>query len=274
MARGIFAIALCDIFSYIYRVKITLKAGLALLALALGTVSSFAATVTVNPSIDSLVTTGPSGNLSSSNYGAAGALAISAPGLSKGEFQSVMQFNLSTAKSTFDSLYGAGMWSLQSVTLQLNATPNNMTSFFNTTAAGSFNISLMQNNSWTEGGGTPAAPSATGINFNTLQGLINNSTDEALGTFSFGGNTTGFNTYTLTLSPTLFSDLNNGNNMTLRGYANDSVVSYLFNSENFNTAADRPLLTITVVPEPTTLAVSALGLIALGVWRRARSSRS
>ena len=91
--------------------------------------------------MDALVTTGPTGNLSSDNYGGAGALGISAPGLSKGEFPSVMEFNLSGAAATFNSLYGTGLWTVQSVTLQLNATPNNNTMFFNTTTAGQFKIS-------------------------------------------------------------------------------------------------------------------------------------
>ena len=245
--------------------KTSLKLFLAASLLVPGTGSLFAATVTLNPFMDSLVTTGPTGNLSSSNYGGAGALAISAPGSAKGEFQSVMEFNLSTATSTFNSIYGAGGWSIQSITLQLNATPNNSPTFFNLTTAGQFNISLMQNNSWTEGNGTPATPSPTGINFNTLQSTyINNATDQGLGTFSFGGNTTGMNTFTLASTSGLFSDLSSGGNVSLRFSADDSVVSYLFNSENFGTSADRPLLTITVVPEPTTLALGVLGLVALG----------
>jgi hypothetical protein len=252
--------------------KTSLKLFLAALLLAPGAGSLFAASVALNPQMDALVTTGPSGNLSVSNYGGAGALAISAPGSGKGEFQSVAEFNLSTAKSTFDSLYGVGSWTIQSITLQLNATPNNSPTFFNTTTAGQFNISLMQNNSWTEGNGTPATPSASGINYNTLQSTyINNATDQALGTFSFGGSTSGMNTYTLNLSSSLISDLDSGSDMTLHFYAADSVVSYLFNSENFGTSADRPLLTITVVPEPATLAVGVLGIVALGGrWFRNR----
>ena len=245
--------------------KTSLKLFLAVLLVAPGADSLLAATVvTLNPTMDALVTTGPSGNLSSSNYGGAGALAISAPGSPKGEFQSVIDFNLSTAKSTFDSIYGVGQWSIQSITLTLNATPNNSPTFFNTTTAGQFNISLMQNSSWTEGNGTPATPSATGINFNTLQSTYVTPGDQALGTFSFSGNTSGMNTFTLTRSSGVFSDLNSGGNLSLQLDAADSVISYLVNSENFSTSADRPLLTITVVPEPTTLAIGATGLVLLG----------
>src|SRR5580704_6908636 len=196
--------------------KKNLRRSLAALVFALGIYSSFAQTASLNPFMTATVTTGPTGNLSSDNYGGAGALSISASGLPKGQFQSVMEFNLSGAASTFNSLYGTGLWTVQSVTLQLNATPNNMTSFFNTTAAGNFNISLMQNNSWTQGSGTPMSPSGTGINYNTLQSTyINNSTDQALGTFSFGVNTSGMNTYTLTLSSSLVSDLLSGSDMSL-----------------------------------------------------------
>jgi len=245
--------------------KISPKLFLAALVFAATTFFSFAQTVTLNPTMTAPVTTGPTGNLSANNYGAAGALAISAPGLSKGTFESVLEFNLSSAASTFNSLYGTGLWTVQSVTIQLNATPNNNTAFFNTTAAGQFNISLMQNNSWTVGSGTPASPSDTGINYNTLQSTyINNATDQALGTFSFGGNTTGMNTYSLTLSSSMIADLMSGSDLSLRMYANDSVVSYLFNSESFSTSADRPLLTIVAVPEPTTLTAFALGAVLLG----------
>ena len=126
----------------------------------------------------------------------------------------------------------------------------------------------MQNNSWTGGNGTPTSPSGAGINYNTLQSTyINNSADQALGAFSFAGNTTGMNTYTLNLSSGMIADLMSGSDLSLRMYADDSVVSYLFNSENFGTVADRPLLTITAVPEPATLTTFALGLTLLAGWK-------
>src|SRR6266404_5777901 len=101
-----------------------------------------AASFSLNPSADAFVTTGPSGNLSISNYGGAGALSVASPDLPQGEFQSVLQFGLSGAKSSFDAQFGIGQWSIQSVTLQLTATsPNN--AIFNASAAGQFGISWM-----------------------------------------------------------------------------------------------------------------------------------
>src|SRR5689334_8158093 len=96
-----------------------------------------AATFTLNPSADAFVTTGPTANLSGNNYGGAGALSVAAPGLANGEFQSVLRFDLSGAKSSFDTQFGAGQWSIQSISLALTATaPNN--AIFNASAAGQF----------------------------------------------------------------------------------------------------------------------------------------
>src|SRR5262245_12507685 len=105
-------------------------------------ISSPAATFSLNPGADAFVTSGTSGNLSNNNYGGAGALSVAAPGLAQGEFQSVLQFNLSGAKSSFDSQFGVGQWSIQSVTLQLTAAaPNNP--IFNASGAGQLGISWM-----------------------------------------------------------------------------------------------------------------------------------
>jgi len=137
--------------------------------------------------MDAFVTTGPSGNLSGNNYGGAGALSVAAPGLSKGEFQSVLQFDLSGAVTSFNTQFGAGQWNIQSITLSLTATsPNN--AIFNSSAAGQFGISWMQNDSWTEGTGTPAAPTTTGITYSSLPSYTG-AGDESLGTFSFNGDT-------------------------------------------------------------------------------------
>ncbi len=48
------------------------------------------------------------GDLTANNYGGAGTLAIAPANAGKGEFQSVVKFNLATIKSQFDLQYGAG----------------------------------------------------------------------------------------------------------------------------------------------------------------------
>src|SRR5581483_9794337 len=88
------------------------------------TFAARATSFTTTPIADAFVTTGTNGNLSSDNFGAAGALAIAAPGLPGGEFQSVLRFDLSGARSSFDAQFGAGQWAVQSAMLQLTASPH------------------------------------------------------------------------------------------------------------------------------------------------------
>jgi hypothetical protein len=237
-----------------------------LLSCALPGLQSWSATFSLNPSADAFVTTGPTGNLVNSNYGAAGALSIAAPGSSKGEFQSVMQFNFSIVKSSFDSQFGPGQWSIQSVTLTLsNAPPNN--GIFNSSAAGHFTTTWMQNNSWVEGTGTPAAPSPTGINFSTISNFVS-AGDETLGTFSYNGATSGSASYSLNLTPGFSADVLSGDLVSFRFFGADSSVSYLFDSENFQQVSGRPILTIVAVPEPAALGLSALALVVFGCKRQ------
>jgi hypothetical protein len=220
-----------------------------------------AATFTLNPSADAFVTTGPTANFSGNNYGGAGALSVTAPGLASGEFQSVLRFDLSGAKTSFNSQFGAGQWSIQSITLSLTATaPNNV--IFNSSATGQFGISWMQNDSWTEGAGTPAAPTTTGITFSTLPSFTG-AGDEALGTFSFVGGTSGTAAYNLSLTSGFDADATAGNLVSFRLFAADSAVSYLFDSRSFGTTGFRPLLTIVAVPEPGALSLLATGVAML-----------
>src|SRR5262249_50899311 len=158
------------------------------------------ASVTSVPIADAFVATGPTNNLSNNNYGGGGALAVAAPGLTNGEFQSVLRFDLSGARNSLDAQYGTGQWSVDGISLQLTSSPHN-NAIYNDVAAGRFGVSLMQNNSWVEGTGNASNPANNGITYNTLQStFINTALDQPLGTFSFNGGTSGSNVYSLTLS--------------------------------------------------------------------------
>jgi hypothetical protein len=247
------------------------KAASAVGLVILLTLPLHAATFTLNPAADAFVTSGPSDNLSGNNYGGAGALSIAAPGLPKGEFQSVLQFDLSSAVASFNTQFGAGQWSIQSISLSLTATsPNN--AIFNSSAAGQFGISWMQNDSWSESAGTPATPATTGITFSTLSSFTG-AGDESLGTFSFGGATSGSAAYSLSLTPGFFADAEAGNLVSLRLFAADTTVSYLFDSRNFGTASARPLLSVVAVPEPGVLSLLGLGTVLLAGGGCFRPSR-
>lgn len=243
---------------------------IALLGLASHT---FAASFSTGATADAFVAFGPSGNLANNNYGGGNALTLAAPGLTNGEFQSVIKFDLSGALNAFNAQYGAGNWSIQSVSLQLTSSTHG-NPIYNDIVAGQFGVSLMQNNSWLEGTGNASNPANNGITFNSLQTVfINNSTDQALGTFSFPGGSNGANSYGLNLSSGLTSDILTGSNLSLRLFAADNQVSYLFNARTATPASSGPQLIITVVPEPGTLALSGLALVVMLSGRRPHSTR-
>jgi len=198
-----------------------------------------------------------------SNFGGAGALAVAAQGLPDGAFQSVLRFDTAAAKAAFDAAYGPGQWSIQSVALRLSAAfPNNP--IFNNPAGGQFSASWMQNDSWEEGFGGPSNPSGEGITFATLPSFLTPN-DEVLGTYNYTGATSGSFTYNLGLMPGFTLDAASGGLLSLRLYAANTTISYVFRSRSYGTESLRPRLTITAVPEP---AVGILVLIGLIVIRR------
>jgi hypothetical protein len=250
----------------------TLKLRLLLAAVWSCAASASALTLTLNPAEDAFVSSAnPAGN-----YGSAGALGAAAAGLSKGEFDSLLKFDFSTLKTSFDITYGVGQWTIGSITLRFTATPPGNVIFngnlagpgsSNINTAGSFALKWMANDSWIEGNGTPAlANSISGaITFATLPNYLGGS-DEALGTFSFSGATSG-NTpaYSLGLTTAFKADATAGNMVSLLLLPADGSVAMLVNSRNNMNAANFPLLSVTATPEPgatTLLAGAALAWFA------------
>jgi hypothetical protein len=230
--------------------------------LALGFFSqASASTVTLNPTSDAFVMA----NNPTSNYGAAGALAVSASDLSNGEFDSVLQFNLSSV---------AG-WTITSVTLQFTGTtPNN--SIFNgypsSNTAGTVDLALMLDNTWTEGNGTPMGASTTGgITYSTLNSTYLTAGTQSLGAYSFNGTTTATFTWDLTssLSAGFLSDATNGGVISLLATPGDNSVAMLVGSR---TNMSKPVLTINgTVPEPRSAALLAVAAtLGLAVMRKRR----
>jgi hypothetical protein len=235
-------------------------------------VPAAAQVVTLHPVADALL----SAAHPTSNYGGAGALAVSAAGLPKGEFASLLRFDLAPARSSFDALFGPGLWTIESITLTLTAAPPGHPLFngngagpggTNVNSAGLFSLRWMQNDAWTEGTGTPVAPSVSGINFNGLPALLGAS-DEALGLLAFNGATTGSTTYPLALTAGFTADAAGGNLVSLVAQAADSGVGLLVNSRSVAVASSRPALTIVAVPEPGAATLALAGGLALAGRRR------
>ena len=210
-------------------------------------------------------------DLSDKNFGGAGTLAIAPASSSKGEFQSLVMFDLSPSLAKFDAAYGAGNWQITSITLTLASNfgdpgeqPNNL--IFNSIHAGGFAIEWLATDSWTEGTGNPSSPGATGVNFDSL-GTLLAANREVVETNTY--NPPGDNvalTWTLDLTSGFLADAAAGQNVTFRFYATDSDVGYLFNARSFG--SNRPLITVTAVPEPAAVALLSGGLAVLVAWRR------
>lgn len=234
--------------------------------------------------IDAFVTDGTTNNASpTSNYGGAGAIAVSAPTAvapanTQGEFRSLVQFDTAPAKSSFDSQFGSGGWNVTGVQLVLTAqSPGNP--IFNgsgttpVNTAGNIDIRWLADDSWVEGTGSPGAPGATGLTFNTLAGFTG-AGDEALGTYSFNGATSGLFTTNLGLTPGFVTDLLGGGKSTFELLASPgSQVSGVFFSRNHSTVGNHPILSISAVavPEPGRFLLLFLGSVAMLFPRKRRS---
>src|SRR5262249_2061413 len=125
----------------------------------------------------------------------------------------------------------------------------------------------IQNDSWTEGTGTPNAQTTDGVTWNTLASFLSAS-DQSLGSFSYDGVSSGTVTRTLGNSSGFTNDILGGSLASLYFFTTDSAMSGLFNSRSFNTASARPVLTVTAVPEPSTWLLGVLGLLGVAIFRR------
>lgn len=237
-----------------------MKCPFLLLCWLAGAAAPSPAGLTLNPVADAFV----SAANSTSNYGLAGALSASGASLANGAFDSVLKFNLASAQGA----------TISSITLQLTASPPN-NPIFNASAAGSFSIRWMANDSWAEGTGTPMSDPnpQDGITFGSLPPFLGAS-DEALGTFSFNGATSGTNIWSLALTPSFLADVTVGNLVSLLIVPADSTMSYTFNSVNNLNSARWPVLTVTTVPEPTAGGLLATPgcMLLMRRWRHARTA--
>ena len=200
-----------------------------------------------------------------SNFGPSGALVIAGSaatrsGVPKGEFASVLKFDLALVVSTLDATFGAGQWVLDAVALELTSAFA-MNTTFNTNTAGGVSVQWLATDSWIEGNGT------TGVTWNSLPGLISGGT-QSMGAFSYNGADTGTTAYALSSSAGFLSDLQSGSITSLLLTATDSSMSMTVNARNNGTEANRPALIITASPEPARILLLALGFTSVMLRRK------
>ena len=111
-----------------------------------------------------------------SNFGTMGAMMIAVPTSAQPRTEeSLIRFDTTALKSSFDATYGAGNWTVTLVTLKLFSNfstagqqPNN--SSFNKIAAGGFEFDWLSNDSWSE----------TAITWNTISSVLPGTGNNAL----------------------------------------------------------------------------------------------
>ena len=214
-------------------------------------------TYTVTTSADALLATGSPANpegtdLTHLNFGGAGALAVAPASSEKGEFQSVIRFDLAGAPSLFNTAYGTNNWVVSSMALELTSNygtagvqPNN--GIYDVLSGGEFIIEWLSNNDWAEGTGNPSLPTTDGVTFSSLPTLLSGR-HEILSTnvYSPPGNNVHV-TWPLPLNTNLVANIATGSSVSLLFYAADDQINYLFNSYSYG-RGNQPLIHVTASP--------------------------
>jgi hypothetical protein len=230
---------------------------LTFLALIAAANISRAALFTNSISIDAFVRS----NAPAANYGGAGAVTVSgstatnASGTVNGVADTFIRFNTAALVTSLNSVFGPNNWVINGVTLRVveMAAPGN-TVF--TRGKGAFEIRWISNDSWTEGTGMPNAPTTDGIAYNDEPLLLTNTV--SLGIFTnAAANATDL--FSVTLPPALTSDISAGGDVSLYLTAADTGIGFTFNSQNFTTANQRPILIISAVAPPGTATITFSG---------------
>ena len=220
-------------------------------------------TYTGTTSADTFLATGSSNNpagsdLTGLNFGAAGILAIASPSSAKGEFQSVIKFNLSDAISLFNTTYGTNNWTINGISLEIGGNygtagvqPNNP--IFNVISGGKFVIEWLSDDDWVEGTGNPNLPTTDGVTYNLLPALLSNRHEIlCTNTYSPPGDNVHV-TWPLPLNANLLADVTAGDDVSFLFYAADDQINYLFNSHN-DGHGNEPLIHVTANPSLKILA--------------------
>ncbi|MGC3961677.1 MAG: hypothetical protein QM813_28260 [Verrucomicrobiota bacterium] len=214
-------------------------------------------TYTTTTSADAFLPSGSANNptgsdLTGLNFGGAGTLVIAPANSVKGEFQSVIKFNLAGAANLFNASFGTNNWIVTSLALELTSNygaggvqPNNP--IFNVISGGKFVIEWLANDDWLEGTGNPNLPTTDGVTYDSLPDLLA-APHEILATNTYVP--PGVNvhvTWLLPLRPNLVADVATGSDASFLLYAADEQINYLFNSHSYG-RGNEPLLHVTAVP--------------------------
>jgi len=196
-------------------------------------------------------------DLTGLNFGAAGALAIAPASSAKGEFQSVIMFDLAEGMAQFNAAYGTNHWIITGVSLSLasnygasGVSPNNP--IFNVVSGGQFAIEWLTDSNWVEGTGTPNLPTTDGVCYDSLPTLLTPPCEIlCTNTYVPPGNNVRIQ-WPLPLSANLVGNITSGGNVSFLLAAADNRVGYLFNSYKYG-RGNEPCLIVVATPLLTIL---------------------
>ncbi len=188
----------------------------------------------------------------SSNFGGGGLLcaagedSVNGVGQPRGRFDSVIVFDLSSAVASFDSSFGAQQWVITDVVFQVAQVVAPDNPLF-PRGIGSFQVLWLSEDTWTEGTGTPNAPTqgvGDEMTWQFLQTLLATATESPLGTFQNEGET-GLHQYALSFEPNFMTDIASGAMVSLHVVPQSADLGYTFHSRNFGVPEERPQLLVT-----------------------------
>jgi hypothetical protein len=229
----------------------------AVLLLGVCSVAEAQVTYTVTTYADAFLATGSPGNpdgadLTGLNFGGAGTLVVAPASSVKGEFQSVIKFNLSNGIALFNNTYGTNNWTVGGISLELTSNygtggvqPNNP--IFPMISGGKFVIEWLSNDDWLEGTGNPNLPAMDGVTYDSLPGLLAGAHEIlCTNTYSPPGNNVHV-TWVLPVNSNLMADVAAGGDVSFLFHAADDQITYLFNSY-FYGRGNEPLIHVTANP--------------------------
>jgi len=196
------------------------------------------------------------------NYGGGGAVSISGTNPTSGNptngaFDTFMSFNTRAMATNFNSIFGASNWVVTSATMNLTENPAPGNPVFNS-GNGRFQIRWIANDTWTEGTGTPMAPTMNGITYNQESTYLNSNIDQDLGVFDFTGATT--TPCSLSLPTAFVTNMIAGGEVGFFMTAIDTSLGVVFYSRSFaGNPKVLPQLVVTAASPPAISSITPAG---------------
>ena len=195
------------------------------------------------------------------NYGGGGALSVSGTNATtsnptNGAFDSFISYNTAAMVTNFNATLGTNNWVITSATLNLteNSLPGNPVFNYGT---GQFQVRWIANDTWTNGTGTPNAPTTTGVTYSQEPAYLNSNTDMSLGAFNFPGTKV---SCPLALPSAFVTNMQAGGEVGLFLTAIDPGIGFVFYSSRYaGLASTHPSLVVSAVAQPVISSISASG---------------